>query len=89
MALDFKTKDNLKDQRALSSEAIAVTPADGADLATIQAALFIGTGGNIKVDMSGSGTVTFSNVADGTFLPILVDRVYATDTTASNILALY
>jgi hypothetical protein len=89
MALDFKTKNNLKDQRALASEAIAVTPADGTDLATTQAALFIGGGGDVKVDMTGSGTVTFSGVADGTFLPILVDRVYATGTTATNILALY
>lgn len=89
MALDFKTKNNLKDQRALASEAIAVTPADGTDLATTQAALFIGGAGNVKVDMTGSGTVTFSGVAAGTFLPILVDRVYATGTTATNILALY
>lgn len=89
MALDFKTKGNLKDQRALASEAVDVTPSDGSDLATVQAALFIGTGGNVKVDMAGSGTVTLSNVADGTFLPILVNKVYATSTTASNIIALY
>jgi hypothetical protein len=55
----------------------------------VQAALYVGTGGNIKVDMSGSGTVTFNNVGDGVFLPILVDRVYSTGTTASNIIALY
>jgi hypothetical protein len=89
MSLDFKTKENLESQRALASEAVDVTPADGSDLATVQAALYVGTGGNIKVDMSGSGTVTFNNVGDGVFLPILVDRVYSTGTTASNIIALY
>ena len=89
MALDFKTKENLAEQRALPSEGVAVTPADGSDLATVRAALFVGTGGNVKVDMAGTGTGTFNNVADGTFLPILVDRVYSTGTTASNIIALY
>lgn len=89
MALDFKTKENLSEQRALASEAVAVTAHNSNDLATLRATLFIGTGGNVKVDMSGTGTVTFNNVADGTFLPILVDRVYDTGTTASNILALY
>lgn len=35
--------------------------------------LYVGTGGNIVVRMEGSSTnVTFANVPDGTFMPILV-----------------
>jgi len=51
--------------------------------------LYIGTGGNIKVTTSGNDIVTFVNVQDGTFFPINVLKVFATGTTASNIIALW
>ena len=51
--------------------------------------LFIGTGGDIKVDLVDGGTVTFKNIFDGTFLPIVVDKVYNADTTASDIIAIW
>ena len=60
------------------------------------ACIYVGTGGNIKVKMESKAIVTFYNVADGSFLPIQVLRVYGpnavgeTDgTTADNILALF
>lgn len=53
------------------------------------ALLFIGTGGNIQVTMVGGQTVVFRNIAAGTFLPIQVKRVWATNTTASNIIAIF
>ena len=51
-------------------------------------ALWVGTGGNVKVTLAGSGTQTFNNVASGQLLPIVVTHVFSTNTTASNILAL-
>ncbi len=76
-----------------------VTPNDDADLtlsggaitegSNNGACLYIGTGGNIKVTMLGGQTVTFINVFDGTFMPIQVKKVWATDTDATDILALY
>lgn len=51
--------------------------------------LYIGTGGNIRVMTAGGDDVLFSNVLGGTFLPIQVTRVFATNTTASNIVALW
>jgi hypothetical protein len=42
----------------------------------------------LKVDMGDSGTVTFSGLPAGVFLPIIVKRIYATGTTATNIIAL-
>jgi hypothetical protein len=53
------------------------------------ACLFIGTGGNITITTIGGQTVTLTNLADGVFIPIQVRRVFATGTTASDILALY
>ena len=65
-----------------------VTPHDTNDLANEPFyAVWVGTGGNLRVDMcSGTGTVTLNNVASGQLLPIMVERIYATGTTASNII---
>ncbi|MDA7618940.1 hypothetical protein N8618_00570 [bacterium] len=41
------------------------------------AALYVGTGGDITVEMSSGQSVTFKNVPDGTFLPIAVSKVTA------------
>lgn len=51
--------------------------------------LYIGTGGSVAVRMIGGDQVTFVNVLDGSFLPILVDQVRSTGTTATNIVRLY
>ena len=69
--------------------ALAVTPSDGSDLTGEPFyAVYVGTGGNLKVDMSdGGAAVTLSNVASGQLLPIMVERIYSTGTTASNIIA--
>lgn len=53
------------------------------------AVLYIGTGGTLKVLTSGNDTVTFVNVQDGTFFPINIVKVFATGTTATNIIALW
>ena len=65
-----------------------VTPHDTNDLANEPFyAVWVGTGGNLKVDMcSGTGTVTLNNVASGQLLPIMVERIYSTGTTASDII---
>ena len=69
--------------------ALAVTPSDGSDLTGEPFfALFIGVGGDVKVDMaSGTGTVVLKNCASGQILPLMVERVYSTDTTATDIIA--
>jgi hypothetical protein len=82
---------------------IAVTPSDtldvtnaGGDNAPVYAsALYIGVSGNLKViaagdnSASGAGTpVTFNAVPVGWF-PVQVRRVFASGTTATNIVGLY
>lgn len=80
-------------ERGLSDpaeHAAAVTPHDTNDLANTTLGLWVGTGGNVKVDMAGGGSaVVFTAVPNGTLLRIRVTRVYNSDTTASNIVALY
>lgn len=72
-----------------AQRAAAVTPNNSTDLADWPAALYVGGTGDVRVDMANGGTVTFVNVPDGTFLPILVKKVYVTGTDATDIIALY
>lgn len=70
--------------------AAAVTPSDDVDLTTLTRGLFVGVGGDVAVIMSGNLiATTFKNVGDGQILPIIVRRVMATNTTATNIVALW
>lgn len=67
----------------------AVTASDSVNLSSIARALYVGTGGNIAAVMPNDDVVLFSNVQSGQILPVRVKRVNATNTTASNIVALY
>jgi len=68
----------------------SVSTSDSADLSEKKAELFIGGGGNIKVDLVGGSTVTLKNIPSGTFLQgIFVNKVYRTGTTARDIVAIY
>jgi hypothetical protein len=74
---------------AAAHSARAVTP-HNTDLLTggTCRALYIGTTGNIAVLMADGTTATFTAVPVG-ILPVQVQRVNSTNTTASNIVALY
>lgn len=66
-----------------------VSPNDSTDLASYARALFVGNGGDVKVNLVSSGDdLVFENVPDCTFLPIQVKRVHSTGTTASGIIGL-
>ena len=81
--------------RAFAHDAVLVSPSNTVDIANTSdrgCCLYIGdisAGADVKVKMEGGGEVTFKNVTAGSFLPILVTRVFATGTTAQQILALY
>lgn len=67
----------------------AVTPSDTANIKSGPArALYIGGAGNVVAINENDVAVTFVGVPAGTILPIVTKRVNATDTTATNIVAL-
>ena len=85
-------------QKLQASRAAAVVPNDTVNIPNPSSpdgianngnVLYVGTGGNLKVTTAAGDDVTFVNVQGGAFLPIQVVRVWATGTTASNILALW
>jgi len=69
--------------------AAAVTPNDGADVTFTTRALYVGVGGDVSVVTSGGDTVTLVGVPGGAVLPIRANRVRATGTTATSIVALW
>lgn len=71
-------------------KAVAVTKSDSTILPDGVRALWIGGAGDVAVIMSGDTTaVTLVGVPAGTLLPVQVVKVMSTNTTATNIAALY
>ena len=51
--------------------------------------LFVGTGGSLTIKTVGGDVVQLTNVANGSFIPIMVECVQSTGTGASGIIALW
>ncbi len=69
--------------------AAAVTPSDTANLPTDCKRLWVGGAGNVKLTTVGGSTVTYTAVPAGTYLQVRAQQVFATGTTATNIVAEY
>jgi hypothetical protein len=70
------------------SDAFAVTTSDTVDLKRGVIGLYVGGTGDVKIDTWNTSGVVFKAVPVGTVLHVPVKRVYATGTTATNIVAL-
>ena len=89
---------NLKLQ---TSVAAAVTPSDTVNIpypgdntasqneSAWPCVLYVGGAGNLRVLTAGGNDVVLSGLSAGTFIPIQVVRVYSTNTTATDIVALW
>lgn len=75
----------------VAHDAIAVSPSDASDLpgGPTNVGLWVGGAGDVHVTMHSGAEVTFAAVPAGTLLRIAAKRVWATGTTATNIVALY
>jgi hypothetical protein len=82
-------------QKLQVGRAAAVTPSDTARIADVSGGvnngcvLYVGGAGNLKVETIGGDEVTFVGINTGAFLPVQVVKVFATGTSATNILALW
>lgn len=83
-------------QKLQVGRAAAVTPSDSANIPPITGGtsnngclLYIGGTGSVKVTTVGGDEVTFSAVPVGTFMSVQVVKVWATGTSATNIVALW
>lgn len=69
--------------------AVAHTKSDTVSLGAQANAVYVGTGGTVTVLLADATTVQFTNVANGTILPIRLVRVNSTGTSASDFVALF
>ncbi len=84
-------------QPEFATRAATVTPTDTISSATKlnSAALYVGVGGDLSVIIAGTANptladaVVFKGIVAGSFIPVIVDHVLATNTSASEIIALY
>ena len=82
-------------QKLQASRAAVVTKSDTDDIpnpgngAVEGCVLYVGTGGILRVLTAGGDDITFQGVPNGTFIPVQVVRVFASTTTALNIVALW
>ena len=72
-----------------AGNAYAVTPADGTDQSFATRAIYVGGAGDIKVTTTGGNTVTFVGCLAGSILPVRAARIWATGTTATNLVGMY
>ncbi|NJL07395.1 MAG: hypothetical protein HC900_03380 [Methylacidiphilales bacterium] len=70
-----------------ASYAAEVTPNDESDLDMVPRALWVGSAGDLTVTMLGGVVATFPSASG--WMHIRVTRVWATDTTASGIVAVW
>ncbi len=67
-------------------DAIDISPDDGADLTVTSRALYVGGAGDVRLTLAGGRTVTLRAVQVG-WHPVRARRVWATGTTATDIVA--
>ena len=69
--------------------AVAIVTSDTVDQEPLLQSIYVGGGGNIKVTMRDTGTVTLLAVPTGTVLLLRARLVFAIGTTATNLIALW
>ena len=83
-------KLNVQQSGTKASNAVTITPDNDIILATIPTAgIYLGGVGDIKVDMHGGSTTTLVGLKAGVVYPFKITKIYATDTTATDIVAVY
>ena len=92
LSISIPSAEAFRPQPAVNTaeNAAVITPSDGANLSQQTLAIYVGGAGDVRVDLVGTGTgITFKAVPVGTVLPIQAVKVYATGTSATNLVAIY
>lgn len=82
-------------QKLQAGRALTIVPSDTVNIPDVSGGtnngcvLYVGTAGNLRVLTVGGDDVTFIGINTGAFIPVQVLRVFATGTTAANIIALW
>lgn len=88
MPANDQYRDRVLDPTAPARKAFAITPSDTEDVETVPRALYIGVEGDVAVIM-GDDSASVTLVGASGLLPVMVRRVLATGTTATDIVGVY
>lgn len=75
--------------QTIYEDATAVTASDTVRLPATASAIYVGGTGAVAVNTVGNNLVTFAAVPAGTVIPLEVTHVMSTNTTATNMVAMY
>tara|TARA_R100001224_G_C4029922_1_gene152686 strand:- start:383 stop:655 length:273 start_codon:yes stop_codon:yes gene_type:complete len=90
MALTSEEKDRAKFVSGKGKIAQEVTLSDSAEVSDVPFNIYVGTGGDLKVDTEDGQTVTLKNVPSGTYIDFIkIKKIYSTGTRASDIVAIH
>lgn len=67
----------------------AITKSDATNITGVARALYVGGAGNVAAVMMDGVAITFASVPAGAIIPIRFTRINSTNTTATNMVALY
>ncbi|MEM9342561.1 MAG: hypothetical protein AAGA87_05910 [Pseudomonadota bacterium] len=81
MADDFET-------HAPVSAGAPITPSDSVELSHFTRVLYVGSDGDVRVKLISGDEVTLLSAQGGAMYPLRVRQVFATGTTASNIVGM-
>ncbi len=77
------------EQSGPARQGFAITPSDASALASEIRALYVGAAGDLALVLASGDSVTLSAVPAGSLLPLRVQKVKATGTTAAALVGLY
>lgn len=90
MALTSEQKERARFVSGKGKIAQAVTLSDSAGVSEVPFNVYVGTGGDLKVDTEDGQTVTLKNVPSGTYIDFIkIKKIYSTGTRASDIVAIH
>lgn len=68
-------------------DATPIVPNDNQDLTTISRALYVGSAGDVRVQLVNGSEAVFQSMTPGAFYPLRIRRVFATGTTAGGLIS--
>lgn len=84
-----RTQFRALSQTGPAASFVAVTPDDGAELPDgLTRSLFVGTAGLVAIENADGNTVVIKS-GDSQYHPLRTRKIYATGTTATDIVAIY
>ena len=78
--------------RSLTSppeHAEAITPSDSASLGHVTRALYVGGGGDVALRMLGGEEAVFRSLQPGSLIPLRIEMIRSTGTTATGLIGLW